>query len=353
MDDGPDARPRRLEGAPLVDDDPGAGDRWAARHVAKNANVVPEFVELRREIADRRDRLVRRLHAHREWLAGRSALLRDLPAERILDAARATTDFDARVESELVGAVAELNTLVARHNLRVPFALQIAPLALEHLRERESRRALGGPVSSGADERGADGRAPPVIDEGVAVARDLSGRAPAVREVQPPVAELVEIEETDHLAASAEEDARRTPSPEVDDFAERPKGLRDLDDDLGMVPVREGLQVRAGAVTQWLHRDGVAGRRGQPTEGLAHLQWRVRGQSGAHRHGTKGPTRRSQVLHLPTVRTGPALPSLDAEMAKKQPFRYDAESVVRAGTSRPRGPGSEPETVRTGTASAE
>jgi hypothetical protein len=141
MDDGPDARPRRLEGAPLVDDDPGAGDRWAARHVAKNANVVPEFVELRREIADRRDRLVRRLRAHREWLAGRSALLGDLPAERILDAARATSDFDARVESELVGAVAELNTLVARHNLRVPFALQIAPLALGHLRERESRRA--------------------------------------------------------------------------------------------------------------------------------------------------------------------------------------------------------------------
>lgn len=124
------------EGAPLVDDDPDAGERWAARHLAKNANVTPEFVDLRREIADRRDRLVRRLHAHREWLADRRVLLDDLPAERILDAARATTKFDARVESELRSALGELNALVARHNLKVPLGLQIPPLRLEHLRER-------------------------------------------------------------------------------------------------------------------------------------------------------------------------------------------------------------------------
>jgi len=158
VDDGPDARLRRREhrideqlrdlaemgeltklpgeGAPLVDDDPNAGERWAARHVAKNANVTPEFVELRREIADRRDRLVRRLGAHRMWLEGRAALVRDLPAERILDAARATTDFDSRVESELRGAMGEINALVARHNLKVPLALQIPALSLEHLRGR-------------------------------------------------------------------------------------------------------------------------------------------------------------------------------------------------------------------------
>ena len=158
MDDSPTPRLRRLErrieeqlrelaeigelsnvggeGAPLVDDDPDAGDRWAARHLAKNANLTPEFVELRREIADRRDRLVRRLRAHRSWLADRAALLGDLPAERILDAARATTDFDVRVESELRSAVGELNALVARHNLKVPLGLQIPPVTLELLRER-------------------------------------------------------------------------------------------------------------------------------------------------------------------------------------------------------------------------
>jgi len=165
MEDGPDARLRRRErlideqlrelaemgelsklpgeGAPLVDDDGGAGDGWAARHVAKNANITPEFVELRREIAERRDRLVRRLRAHREWLEDRAALLRDLPAERILDAARATTGFDGRVESELRSATGEINVLVARHNLKVPLVLQIPPLSLEHLRER-SRPGGGG-----------------------------------------------------------------------------------------------------------------------------------------------------------------------------------------------------------------
>ena len=158
MDDGPTVRLRRLErrieeqlrelaemgelsalpgeGAPLLDDDPGAGDRWAARHIAKNADLTPEFVELRREIADRRDRVIRRLRAHREWLSDRAALLHDLPAERILDTARATTDFDRRVESELGSALGELNALIARHNLKVPLALQIPPLRLEHLRER-------------------------------------------------------------------------------------------------------------------------------------------------------------------------------------------------------------------------
>jgi len=127
------------EGAPLVDDDPDSGERWAARHIAKNANLTPEFVELRREISGRRDRIVRRLRAHRSWLADRAALLHDLPAERILDAARATSDFDARVESELRSALGELNALVARHNLKVPLGLQIPPLALEHLRERSER----------------------------------------------------------------------------------------------------------------------------------------------------------------------------------------------------------------------
>jgi hypothetical protein len=158
VDDGPTPRLRRIErrieeqlrelaevgalskipgeGAPLIDDDPDAGDRWAARHIARNANITPEFVELRREIAERRERLMRRLRAHRSWLADRGSLLDDLPAERILDTARATADFDLRVESELRSALAELNALVARHNLRVPLGLQIPPLTLELLRER-------------------------------------------------------------------------------------------------------------------------------------------------------------------------------------------------------------------------
>ena len=94
------------EGRPLPDDDPRAGDRWAARHVAKNANVRPEFVELRREIADRRDRLIAG-RAHRDWIANRAALLDDLRPR----GSRCIVGHDrlyARVESELRSALGEL-----------------------------------------------------------------------------------------------------------------------------------------------------------------------------------------------------------------------------------------------------
>src|SRR3989442_15806568 len=108
------------EGAPLVDDDPGAGDGWAARHIAKNANITPEFVELRREIADRRDRLVRRLRAHREWLEGRGALPPDPPAQPILDAAPAPTPSGRRGEAGARGATREINAVAARYKPKVP-----------------------------------------------------------------------------------------------------------------------------------------------------------------------------------------------------------------------------------------
>src|SRR5690349_6551993 len=56
------------EGAPLPPDaDQDAGERWAAAHVLRNANAVPEWVDLRREIDTARERLVRRVRAHREW----------------------------------------------------------------------------------------------------------------------------------------------------------------------------------------------------------------------------------------------------------------------------------------------
>jgi hypothetical protein len=124
------------EGAPLADEDPSAGEAWAARRVAKNANLTPEWIEIRREIEDRRRRLVRRLRAHRDWLEDRAALLGALPAERIVEAARATGDVDARAATEVEAAIRELNALVARHNLQVPLGLQIPSLSLEVLRER-------------------------------------------------------------------------------------------------------------------------------------------------------------------------------------------------------------------------
>ncbi|HEV8230080.1 MAG TPA: DnaJ family domain-containing protein [Candidatus Limnocylindria bacterium] len=124
------------EGAPIVDADADAGESWAARHIARNAGLAPEWIELRREIAELRDRLVRRLRAHRDWLEDRAILLAGLPAERIVETFRATRDYDARVGAELETALRELNAIVARHNLKVPLALQIPSLSLTLLKER-------------------------------------------------------------------------------------------------------------------------------------------------------------------------------------------------------------------------
>src|SRR5712692_11160922 len=103
---------------------------------------------------------------------------------------------------------------------------------------------LGGALSARAQRRRTDRSALPVVDVRVAVAGDLGGSAPAVGEVQPPVAELMEIKEADDLAPRAEEHLRRAPGAEVDLLPERPERLRDLQDDLGVIPVREGLEVR-------------------------------------------------------------------------------------------------------------
>ncbi len=129
------------EGAPLPPDaDEAAGDRWAAAHVLRNANAVPEWADLRTEIRAARERLVRRIRAHREWLGARTAGLRRLPAERILESVRTTEELDRRFRDDLAGAIAEVNAKIARHNLlvRVPL-LQLVPLDRGRLDELASR----------------------------------------------------------------------------------------------------------------------------------------------------------------------------------------------------------------------
>lgn len=123
------------EGRPLRQDpDEGLGDRWAASHVLRNAQIAPEWVDLRREIGESRAALVRRARGHRDWLAARTRALRTLPAERILDAVRATEEGDRRFQDELRAAIGEINARVARYNLHVRArALQLAPLTAERV----------------------------------------------------------------------------------------------------------------------------------------------------------------------------------------------------------------------------
>ena len=108
------------EGKPLgADPDANAGERWAARHLVRQAQARPQWVELREEIARRRDHATARARAHARWLERRRELVDRLPAERIVAELAATRAADARARAEIAHAVDELNALVRRHNLIV------------------------------------------------------------------------------------------------------------------------------------------------------------------------------------------------------------------------------------------
>jgi hypothetical protein len=117
------------EGKPLDrDPDELAGDAWAARHVIRTSGARPVWADVRREIAERRARIVMRLRAHRAWVDRRNANLQHYPAERIVTEVARTREADARVRAEIASAVEELNVVVRRYNLIVSASLQL-PLA--------------------------------------------------------------------------------------------------------------------------------------------------------------------------------------------------------------------------------
>jgi hypothetical protein len=108
------------EGQPLPPDpDHAAGESWAARHVLRTSGARPLWADLRRDITERRTRIVTRLRAHRSWLERRQALLEHLPAERIVAEVALTKEADDRTRAEVAKSIAELNALVRHHNLVV------------------------------------------------------------------------------------------------------------------------------------------------------------------------------------------------------------------------------------------
>jgi len=126
------------EGAPLRDDDAGPSETWAARHILQTSKTAPAWAELRKEIDERVARLRRRAAAHRRWLHDRTLLLAELPADRIIDAVKATNARDARVQGELVQAVSEVNALIRRYDLLVVPALQMPLITIERLADGSS-----------------------------------------------------------------------------------------------------------------------------------------------------------------------------------------------------------------------
>jgi hypothetical protein len=125
------------EGQPLpADPDDDASESWAARHLLRTSGARPLWADLRRDIAERRMRIVARLRAHLVWLDRRRALLEHLPGERIVPEVARTNEADARVRAEVTQAIAELNSLVRHHNLVVTAtSLHLATATLDGLIE--------------------------------------------------------------------------------------------------------------------------------------------------------------------------------------------------------------------------
>lgn len=121
------------EGAPLPPDEGGPDETWAARYLMRTADAVPEWVDLRKEIDRRIAAIRRRYSAHREWLHDRTRYLAELPAERIVDASRATAQRDVRVREDLERAIGEVNALIRRYDLHVIPALQLPLMTVERL----------------------------------------------------------------------------------------------------------------------------------------------------------------------------------------------------------------------------
>ena len=123
------------QGQPLPPDpDDKASEAWAARHVLRTSGARPLWADLRREITERRMRVVMRLRAHLVWLERRKELLEHLPAERIVPEVALTNEADARVRAEVGQAIAELNALVRHHNLVVTAtSLHVPTATLEGL----------------------------------------------------------------------------------------------------------------------------------------------------------------------------------------------------------------------------
>ena len=145
---GVDARIRELrdagelsglpgEGQPLPQDpDDDARDAWAARHVLRTSGARPLWADLRRDITERRARILMRLRSHLTWLDRRKALLDHVAAERIVAEIGVTNDADARVRTELEQSIGELNALVRHHNLVVTAtSLHLPTATLEGLIE--------------------------------------------------------------------------------------------------------------------------------------------------------------------------------------------------------------------------
>lgn len=117
----------RGQGRPLRKDE-GQGPEWLANHLLRESQLLPEWLELRKEISAVRPDAVKALREYREK---EQVLNPSHPGERaILD----------RLEERFVRQAVRLNKLIDLHNLRCPSRLQELPRMPEDLLKMRSLR---------------------------------------------------------------------------------------------------------------------------------------------------------------------------------------------------------------------
>lgn len=120
----------RGQGKPLRMDE-GHGPEWLANHLLQESDLLPEWLELRKEISAVRPDAVAALREYREK---ERALDPSQPGERaILN----------RLEERFVQQAVRLNKLIDLHNLRCPSRIHELPRMPEDLLKMRSSRPPG------------------------------------------------------------------------------------------------------------------------------------------------------------------------------------------------------------------
>lgn len=117
-------------GKPLpIDEKEGNPDEWAANHVLKEAGVLPDWLQLRKEIHAGRPEVVAALAEYEE-------------TQRRLDPSTKGTDaILARLEQIFIRKAKALNVKIDEHNIRCPSIYHEIPRFQEDTIARRRQRA--------------------------------------------------------------------------------------------------------------------------------------------------------------------------------------------------------------------
>ena len=125
------------EGKPLPDDGSQPGERWAANHLLKQAGVLPDWLELRRQIHEERPAVVEAMREYQRYAAQVSD---QTPGDRAIL---------RRLEENYISLATAINRKIDEHNIRCP---TMADELVRFPEDALSRSRAGAPLGRTARE---------------------------------------------------------------------------------------------------------------------------------------------------------------------------------------------------------